>query len=541
MSLMLFGILFMTMFLISFGCSFCCCFPCEIVDNTHAPFPINDRHQSLVIIGLWIFGTLSVLPNLLDMFDALICLSQMYSIFLWETQIRITYQFIQISFAFVQLLFLTRFSGSFFDDNVITRYKIVVILCGNVSSWITEEVLDSSAFLSSHTYQGETLMPTIGNFTNLTVECLNADTELANFLKSALPYLFPFNLEYNLLAAGVMMLLWNNMKPIQPPEDIENTTTSTSGRTKQTPILATLCGCDIVCPVSKRNETSGEQPQPGTSDDALPLDKGFDDQDSDAGASTFTSLGSTSSRLIPSPGGNTSKQILPVFLLAICLLFGLFYIIGSFTMYFPDIYENALVIFYSFNITFYIAMIGLCYWGFSAVSKHEIENERQSGANEYLLMLSVSGTIVYLYFSSISAVATIRGNHSLVANSTSGPAFVTLPAGSPIPNMMLAYNIINFAQIWLQTTFLIYTSHHLPKQDKNTAQVRAVILGLTACNFALWVVLSFIELKFDDASPVQENYFRGYWSTIMRLTYPLGIFYRFHSILLLLEHFAKFN
>ncbi|CAH1791183.1 unnamed protein product, partial [Owenia fusiformis] len=59
-------------------------------------------------------------------------------------------------------------------------------------------------------------------------------------------------------------------------------------------------------------------------------------------------------------------------------------------------------------------------------------------------------------------------------------------------------------------------------------------------NFGHWLADSVVEVKFPDASPVQEHYFgEENWLVIVHLTYTMAIYFRFHSVLMLSEQVRR--
>lgn len=60
---------------------------------------------------------------------------------------------------------------------------------------------------------------------------------------------------------------------------------------------------------------------------------------------------------------------------------------------------------------------------------------------------------------------------------------------------------------------------------------RQTVIFLLIINLASWLVYTF-EVQKSEANPVQLNFY-GFlpWAVVQRLTLPLCIFYRFHSVI----------
>ncbi|CAH1798730.1 unnamed protein product [Owenia fusiformis] len=90
-------------------------------------------------------------------------------------------------------------------------------------------------------------------------------------------------------------------------------------------------------------------------------------------------------------------------------------------------------------------------------------------------------------------------------------------------------------QVILQVYLIILlTSFYTGPVDNWLSECLGFILIL---NFGHWLADSVVEVKFPEASPVQEHYFGDEnWLVIVHLIYTMAIYFRFHSVLMLSEH-----
>lgn len=98
-------------------------------------------------------------------------------------------------------------------------------------------------------------------------------------------------------------------------------------------------------------------------------------------------------------------------------------------------------------------------------------------------------------------------------------------------------NIIDIFQIGAQTLLLFLAESSISvltwceDRSKKKSLLRELLWYLCVCNFAKWVTDSFIEGHFLKNSEAKTLVFGSTrWTAITQSTYPLVLFYRFHSV-----------
>ncbi|CAH1798737.1 unnamed protein product [Owenia fusiformis] len=88
----------------------------------------------------------------------------------------------------------------------------------------------------------------------------------------------------------------------------------------------------------------------------------------------------------------------------------------------------------------------------------------------------------------------------------------------------------------IQQVYLIImlSSFYIGPTDNWLSECLGFVLIL---NFGHWLADSIVEVKLSNASPVQEHFFGcNNWLIMVHLFFPLSIYFRFHSVLMLSEH-----
>ncbi|XP_046394982.1 uncharacterized protein LOC124162480 isoform X3 [Ischnura elegans] len=140
-----------------------------------------------------------------------------------------------------------------------------------------------------------------------------------------------------------------------------------------------------------------------------------------------------------------------------------------------------------------------------------IEEGSQGTLNDILLRVSAFGLFVYAVFSIIAG---------------------SLAAYTHEPNLLVMITgILSVVQVVLQLLFIADVGRrrvHLPEHDRSKPG-RQVVTFLLICNVTMWVIYTF-ETQKVEANPVQLDFY-GFlaWAIVQRVTLPLCIFHRFHS------------
>ena len=150
--------------------------------------------------------------------------------------------------------------------------------------------------------------------------------------------------------------------------------------------------------------------------------------------------------------------------------------------------------------------------GISQARKLRITEEEEDALFAMLLRMSAFGWYLYALFTLIAG--------TLSSSSASQTALVS------------AVGIINIIQITLQLFFIADISAraiYLPEHVR-TRPGRQVVTYLLMSNFSLWFMYTF-EIAEAEANPVHINFFGAIqWAVLLRILLPLGIFFRFHSL-----------
>ncbi|KAF6021304.1 hypothetical protein EB796_020387 [Bugula neritina] len=171
-----------------------------------------------------------------------------------------------------------------------------------------------------------------------------------------------------------------------------------------------------------------------------------------------------------------------------------------------------------------------------------------------LLLVAATGEFVYLYFGLLGASAAFNQNSvdtmmTQVTNHT-GSYICNESMLQEISYVNFFTNIIDIVQIAMQTLLILImkenVNNHLPI-DLNylTTKKQKIFLQslwyLCACNFFKWVTDSFIEGHFFLKSSETKTlvFSETTWTAITQTTYPLVLFYRFHSVHMILELLDK--
>jgi len=164
--------------------------------------------------------------------------------------------------------------------------------------------------------------------------------------------------------------------------------------------------------------------------------------------------------------------------------------------------------------------------------------------------VATTGEFIYLYFGIIVASAAFNDNSvntmvKQVDNRTS--SYIDNPGIlKEISYVNFFTDTIDIVQIAMQTLLILImkenVNNHFPI-DLNylTTKKQNIFLQslwyLCACNFFKWVTDSFIEGHFFLKSSETKTLVFGdtTWTAITQTTYPLVLFYRFHSVHMILE------
>lgn len=169
--------------------------------------------------------------------------------------------------------------------------------------------------------------------------------------------------------------------------------------------------------------------------------------------------------------------------------------------------------------------------------------------NHYLLLISATGEFIYLYFGIVAA--TTAFNKEILDKIEEHAQAQTNETRSEL----VAENALNFVtnsmdvvQIAVQTSALILATmgktFNWRTEDAGKAKhiLSEVLYYLCVCNAAKWITDSFIEGVYLKSSEAKILVFgETAWTAITQTSYPLVLFYRFHSVHMILKIIDNIN
>ncbi|XP_064291982.1 LOW QUALITY PROTEIN: proton channel OtopLc-like [Plodia interpunctella] len=321
--------------------------------------------------------------------------------------------------------------------------------------------------------------PLIANIDNTTV--CGRNPIMGTIVSDSAPYLYPFIIEYSLIGAAVIYVMWKHIgryPSVANDEDLERRLEAVLSR-RAAALAAAQRGNRVDC----------------------------------AGASKGLFCG-----------------LLLLVASLICLI--LFFVLirhqelKRLSIYLADVSHCALMVLSILAILIGFIRGRVMKWSSSPPSCTEplrrvqslkFRSEEQSDLNDILLRVSAFGLFVYAVFSVIAG---------------------GMGAFTHEPNLLVMITgCLSVLQVVLQLLFIADVSRrrvHLPEQERSKPARQAVTF-LLICNVTMWLIYTF-EAQKVLANPVQLDFY-GFvaWSLVQRFTLPLCIFHRFHSAVTLAE------
>ncbi|KAM3968231.1 LOW QUALITY PROTEIN: uncharacterized protein ACR2FA_006922 [Aphomia sociella] len=318
----------------------------------------------------------------------------------------------------------------------------------------------------------------IANIDNTTV--CGRNPIMGTIVSDSAPYLYPFIIEYSLIGAAVIYVMWKHIgryPSVANDEDLERRLEAVLSR-RAAALAAAQRGNRVDC----------------------------------AGASKGLFCG-----------------LLLLVASLICLI--LFFVLirhqelKRLSIYLADVSHCALMVLSILAILIGFIRGRVMQWSSSPsyteplrrVQSLKFRSEEQSDLNDILLRVSAFGLFVYAVFSVIAG-----GMGAFVKESNL---------------LVMITGCLSVLQVVLQLLFIADVSRrrvHLPEQER-TKPARQAVTFLLICNVTMWLIYTF-EAQKVLASPVQLDFY-GFvaWSLVQRFTLPLCIFHRFHSAVTLAE------
>ena len=164
---------------------------------------------------------------------------------------------------------------------------------------------------------------------------------------------------------------------------------------------------------------------------------------------------------------------------------------------------------------------------------HHSMHGHEKKPDDYLLIFAFLGVFAFDLMAGYSAAKSLADKDKNSANENV---------------IILIQVLLLFFSRLLQTGVIIFSRRYVPSSSnqrfrKSAARIRQCALFLLTTNLSFWALDSFIELKdmAQTSYPAGKDIFADKWVTIVALTYPLTIFFRFHAAAMLFELWARFK
>ncbi|KAH7642154.1 proton channel otop1 isoform x3 [Dermatophagoides farinae] len=412
---------------------------------------------------------------------------------------------LQAAFTFSQMYFIFTYSRLMINKfKLIARIGLMHLVATNICVWIRtlgKEALhvsineitlqicpylksssSSSSFSNDFTTKTKSnvMSTSIGNITvnhfshtiNSTYfQCQNENV-MGSILLNASPYLYPFIVEYSLIAAAFLYIMWSSIgKKFMLSYETDTTNSSTS------------------C------HHHNHQMQ-------------IDDLSSSSRTSSYQNLSALYSCLGSSKGLFTGFLFLAISVTSLIIFFVLVHhpnynLMASLL---SDISHSILLILSSFAILIgFFKMRNLKFLP-------AMRDTADGGLRDLLLRIAAFGLYAYSLFGVIASSFELNSLQHIT---------------------VLVTSVLTIIQVTLQTLFI--SDVVCRKRTGQKQSGRQLITFLLITNLTLWIVYTFVMQKLE-ASPIQLKVFGfTTWALILRITLPLSIFYRFHSAITFAE------
>ena len=453
--------------------------------------PSPHSHRPLMA-GAYVFGAGSCVMDLLHITFYIECSSNLSSLF---------FSVFKAVFIFAQILFLRKFATATLHKSPSIRLVLFHILGTNVCIWFRALFSHSRSIFSARgTHQG--LDKEEEN------ACISHHYSMEKIWDVSEPYLYPFTMEYSLIAGGILYNMWSGMRDLDPdPQDIyiydelsDFNTTSDN--------------------LSERLEKMDDDHGYHTCEAGTPSSGRFSSRFSLNRAVSSSSLcqscieNQDSLRLHAVPSSDPGLLVGLLFSILLLLSVGLLWIDRD--------SRSALQFYYLYQMTLLIFMCVAC-WIILKCLMNQKSNWYPFGPDDTLLIVSFTGMFLYAGLCLTAAIAEIRN-----------PALIS--------DYSVAKSTLILFEAMLQATALIKALRFRQRDEFGANIIRQGTLFLLTTNFALWGQDSFFEMRNFVTTPVQRVFYgETSWRAITTLAYPLCIFFRFHSAACLFEVWSCFR
>ncbi|EDO48113.1 predicted protein [Nematostella vectensis] len=456
--------------------------------------PSPHSHRPLMA-GAYVFGAGSCVMDLLHIAFYVECSSNLPSLF---------FSVFKAVFIFSQILFLRKFATATLHKSPSIRLVLFHILGTNVCIWFRALFSHSRSIFS---VRGTTTLDSAAE-----TECIALHYSMSKIWEASEPYLYPFTMEYSLIAGGILYNMWSGMRDLDPdPQDIyiydelsDFNTTSDN--------------------LSERLEKFEEDHGYGTCEAHTPS------RDSVASSRFFSRF--SLNRAVSNSSicqtcvdngmvRNTSVPSSDPGLL-VGLLFSTLLLLAVGLLWVDKQSSNALRFYYLYQITLLTFMCISC-WVILKCLMNQKFTWYPLAPDDTLLIASFSGLFLYAGLCLTAGIAEYK-NKQLISS------------------FSIAKSTLILFQAMLQASAVIKALRFKPIDEIGANVIRQGALFLLTTNFALWAQDSFFELRNFATTPVQTVFYgEKSWRAITTLAYPLCIFFRFHSAACLFEVWSSFR
>ncbi|XP_070561547.1 proton channel OTOP2-like [Ptychodera flava] len=494
----------------------------------------SQAHFTLDLLGVYIFGTGKIVLELLEMFAALECVAMADHLDNMADYVTsVVFYALRLVFQVTEMLFLGKFSRATLHNSVVIRYSLLLVLSVNLMLWFFTLAAESEELLSRPQFSRSMHEIYSANETatlTLIEQCINHTTKWQVKMKTVDHILFPFCLEYSLVAVNILYHIWISMKFLKSARGRGKRDFRQEGKEKS-PGFVNITGDhgfsglfldtekSSILAKYEEHVTQGEQ-------DSSNLVHGEKNISDSSNCSSIESANYRSGDRTPTQQNMVMPQCGSVGSLAGIFLMIVMVLMSALQQqhFMQSKIEYA---YYATKIVYFSIMSALCWVGFELIATQDYEH-RPYGGDDSLLVITVIGVFGFIYFKAFSAIGVIMYPHG--GNVWSA-------------RFLLVEKLINGVELWLQTTFLIAASRYHPRCKRKGAKVQGLVLCLLFCNLGLWSKASFID-QFDhylSSVEIEVYSLPNQWALIMKVLLPFCIFYRFHSVIMCCGIYVRFR
>lgn len=466
---------------------------CKQNDRKTVDFMTPSPHSNRPLMaGAYVFGAGSCVMDLLHIAYYIECSTNLSSLF---------FSIFKAVFFFSQILFLRKFATATLHRSPSIRLVLFHILGTNICIWFRA--------LFSHS---RTIFSDRATYLNIDKDsfCRTQHYSMEKIWEASEPYLYPFTMEYTLIAGGILYNMWSGMRDLDPdPQDIyiydelSDFNTTTDNMSEKYYDDQGYGTCEAHTP-SKDSMSSAR----------------FLSRFSLNRAVSTSSLCQTCidhhdrSRLNKVPSSDPGLLVGLLFSILLLLAVGLLWV--------DKTSQNALRFYYLYQITLLTFMSISCWVILKCLMTQKLM-WYPFAPDDALLIASFTGVFLYAGLCLTAGIAEYK-NQGLISD------------------FSIAKSTLILFQGMLQATAVIKALRFRPREEISANVIRQGALFLLTTNIALWGQDSFFELRDFVTTPVQTVFYgEKSWKAITVLAYPLCIFFRFHSAACLFEVWSSFR